>query len=408
MSDIVIDIKNLSKLYRLGTISSGTLSRDISSIWAQFRGKEDPNSKLSVPNNLGKLSDNDKVWALKDISLQVKKGEIIGIIGKNGAGKSTLLKILSRITAPTSGVVKIQGRVASLLEVGTGFHRELTGRENIYLNGAILGMTRKEIDYRLEEIIDFSGIERYIETPVKRYSSGMRVRLAFSVAAHLDVDIILVDEVLAVGDASFQKKAVSKMQDVSKGQGRTVLFVSHNMESIKMLCTRAILLQNGKVINNGLTEEVINYYLESSDAELTGSEIRLPDKPEKHYKILGFGILNGEGIKSDFLDRTKPFQIFIDYILRKKSVDLNVHFGVVTSRPENGVSNNTTVLQWSEKHYRKYKYNDEEVSREPGEYRVVVNIPGYILNSGKYLLCANLVYPNSWYEHNKKGVVFEL
>ena len=314
MSEVVIDIKNLSKLYRLGTISSGTLSRDISAAWARFRGKEDPNSKLSISNNLGKISDNDKVWALKDINLQVKKGEIIGIIGKNGAGKSTLLKILSRITAPTSGVAKIQGRVASLLEVGTGFHPELTGRENIYLNGAILGMTRKEIDYRLEEIIDFSGIERYIETPVKRYSSGMRVRLAFSVAAHLDVDIMLVDEVLAVGDLEFQQKSINYLED--KGQNKkTVLFVSHKLMHIEQLTKRAILFSEGIIELDGKTDDVIEYYKDKV--------IKLDNNRKKssnleynnQFKLTNFKFYNMNNEETNSFIKGQAFRISFEIII---------------------------------------------------------------------------------------------
>lgn len=314
MSDVVIDIKNLSKLYRLGTISTGTLSKDISSAWARFRGKEDPNSKLSISNDLGKLSDNDKVWALKDISLQVKKGEIIGIIGKNGAGKSTLLKILSRITAPTSGVVKIQGRVASLLEVGTGFHPELTGRENIYLNGAILGMTRQEIDYRLEEIIDFSGIERYIETPVKRYSSGMRVRLAFSVAAHLDADIILVDEVLAVGDLEFQQKSINYLEN--KGQNKkTVLFVSHKLMHIEQLTKRTILFSEGFIELDGKTDDVIEYYkdkvikLDSNRKKSSNLEYN------NQFKLTNFKFYNMNNEETNSFIKGQAFRISFEIII---------------------------------------------------------------------------------------------
>ena len=259
MSDIVIDIKNLSKQYQLGTISTGTLSRDISSAWARFKNKEDPNSIVTSKNSLHSHDNSDQIWALKDINLMIKKGEILGIIGKNGAGKSTLLKILSRITSPTTGKIQINGRVASLLEEGTGFHPELTGHENIYLNGAILGMTKQEIDCRLEEIINFSGIEKYIKTPVKRYSSGMRVRLAFAVAAHLNADILLVDEVLAVGDLEFQQKSINFLEEDRNNQ-KTVLFVSHKLMHIEELTNRTILLSNGCIELDGETDNVIDYY----------------------------------------------------------------------------------------------------------------------------------------------------
>jgi len=261
MSDTAIQIEHLSKMYRLGVINNGTLFRDIQTWIALKRGKEDPHSKIGENKYSG---DKDYFWALKDISFDVKQGDRLGIIGKNGAGKSTLLKILSRITTPTEGTIKIKGKTTSLLEVGTGFHGELTGRENIYLNGAILGMRKRRIDEKLDEIISFSGIEQHIDTPVKRYSSGMYVRLAFAVAAHLDSDILIADEVLAVGDAEFQEKALGKMQDLSTGEGRTVLFVSHNMGAVKNLCNMSILLQNGNVIANGKTYEVIDNYKTNS------------------------------------------------------------------------------------------------------------------------------------------------
>jgi len=268
MPETVINVENLSKHYRLGQIGSNTLREDLSRLWAKVRGKEDPTLKIGHENILNEKSVAAKgglseyIWALKDINFKVHKGEVLGIIGKNGAGKSTLLKILSKVTSPTKGSIKVNGRIASLLEVGTGFHPELSGRENIYLNGAILGMTKAEIKSKFDEIVDFSGVEKYIDTPVKRYSSGMYVRLAFAVAAHLDPEILVVDEVLAVGDAEFQKKAIGKMQDISSGQGRTVLFVSHNMDSILRLCERCILLENSEIKIDDNADKVINYYLE--------------------------------------------------------------------------------------------------------------------------------------------------
>ena len=263
MSDTVIKAEHLSKMYKLGVINNGTLFRDMQSWWALKHGKEDPHSALGDNKHLG--SDNE-FWALKDLTFDIKKGERVGIIGRNGAGKSTLLKILSRITTPTEGSVKIQGKISSLLEVGTGFHAELTGRENIYLNGAILGMKKKEIDRKLDEIIDFSEIEKHIDTPVKRYSSGMYVRLAFAVAAHLDSDILIADEVLAVGDAAFQKKAIGKMSDISNAQGRTVLFVSHNMAAVKSLCNKGIILEKGKLqFQSNSIDDAIGAYINSTD-----------------------------------------------------------------------------------------------------------------------------------------------
>ena len=248
MPDIILKAENISKQYRLGLVGTGTIRDDLKRWWHKVQGKEDPFLKIGDVNDRSIKGESDYVWALQDINFEVEQGEVLGIIGKNGAGKSTLLKILSRVTSPTTGEIKTKGRIASLLEVGTGFHPEMTGRENIYLNGAILGMTKAEIRQKEEEIIAFSDCERYIDTPVKRYSSGMTVRLAFAVAAHLEPDILVVDEVLAVGDAEFQKKAVGKMQDISKGQGRTVLFVSHNMAAVKSLCTRAIVLEHGETV----------------------------------------------------------------------------------------------------------------------------------------------------------------
>lgn len=260
MSDTVIRVENLSKLYQLGEISTGTLSRDLHRWWAGIRGKEDPYRKIGQANDRSVKGTSDFVWALKDINFEVKQGEILGIIGRNGAGKSTLLKILSRVTKPTTGRIRVKGRMASLLEVGTGFHPELTGRENIFLNGAILGMRKSEIQAKLDEIVDFAGVERYLDTPVKRYSSGMYVRLAFAVAAHLEPEILVIDEVLAVGDAEFQKKCLGKMKDVSEKDGRTVLFVSHNMDSMQVLCERGMVLEKGQVAFFDTIEDSINYY----------------------------------------------------------------------------------------------------------------------------------------------------
>jgi lipopolysaccharide transport system ATP-binding protein len=256
----VIKVNNVGKQYRLGQVGTGTLSHDLNRLWHQIRGKEDPYLQVGEMNDRSVKGNSDWVWALKDINFEVKQGEVLGIIGKNGAGKSTLLKILSQVTSPTLGEIKIKGRIASLLEVGTGFHPELTGRENIFLNGAILGMTKAEIKSKLEEIVDFSGVEKYVDTPVKRYSSGMMVRLGFAVAAHLEPEILIVDEVLAVGDAEFQKKCVGKMKDVS-GAGRTVLFVSHQMGIINQLCDRAILLKAGTVFADGPTKKIVDFYL---------------------------------------------------------------------------------------------------------------------------------------------------
>ncbi|PID60309.1 ABC transporter ATP-binding protein [candidate division KSB3 bacterium] len=266
MSYTVIKIENLSKLYRLGEVGTGTLSHDLNRWWARVRGKEDPYAKIGQVNDRTQKAESDYVWALKDVNLEVKHGDILGIIGKNGAGKSTLLKLISRITAPTTGSIKGKGRIASLLEVGTGMNPQMTARENIYLNGAILGMNRQEITRKFDDIVDFAGCAMYVDTPVKRYSSGMRVRLGFAVAAFLEPDILIVDEVLAVGDAEFQKKAIGKMKDVSSSKGRTVLFVSHNMGSVETLCDRAILLNNGSIVFESRdVREAIKKYLYAND-----------------------------------------------------------------------------------------------------------------------------------------------
>ena len=261
-----IEFNNISKIYRLGLVSTGTLAHDLKRWWTMnIRGKEDPYLTIGETNDRSTKGESDYVWALRNIDFKVEQGDVVGIIGKNGAGKSTLLKILSKVTAPTTGTIRARGRIGSLLEVGTGFHPEMTGRENIYMNGAILGMSKAEITRKLDEIVDFSGCERYIDTPVKRYSSGMMVRLGFAVAAHLDPEILVVDEVLAVGDAEFQKKAIGKMQDVSRGEGRTVLFVSHNMAAVRNLCKNGIVLKNGRIDLAASAEDCIDRYLQDSE-----------------------------------------------------------------------------------------------------------------------------------------------
>lgn len=290
MSDIVIQVKNISKYYRLGLVGTTTLKDDLDRTWAKLRGKPDPTLKIGQKEN---NNSDGYIWALKDISFEVKQGEILGIIGRNGAGKSTLLKILSRVTAPTTGECRVKGRIASLLEVGTGFHPELTGRQNIFLNGAILGMTKEEIRQKFDEIIEFSGVEKFIDTPVKRYSSGMYVRLAFGVAAHLEPEILIVDEVLAVGDAQFQKKCLGKMQDVGK-EGRTVLFVSHQMGAISQLCNRALLLNNGEIVQTGSTRHVVNYYMDMSTSGTIGYEADT-DSLQKDIAIIKAQTFNAEG-----------------------------------------------------------------------------------------------------------------
>lgn len=305
----VIKAENISKLYRLGLISSRSIAKDINRLVSRVLNKENPDLKIGMIND--RKSNGEYVWALKDISFSVNKGDVLAIIGMNGAGKSTLLKILSRVTSPTEGKIKIKGRVASLLEVGTGFHQELTGRENIFLNGSILGMTKAEIRKKFDDIVEFSGIGNYIDTPVKRYSSGMFVRLAFAVAAYLDPEILIVDEVLAVGDAEFQKKCIGKMQDVSANEGRTVLFVSHNMAAVKNLCTTGILLEHGKIKFSGSAEDTIDEYLSETgddtkelkyrtdrggNGKLIFTEVILRDKNENSISQ----ILSGEQLTVEF------------------------------------------------------------------------------------------------------------
>lgn len=313
----IIKVENLSKAYQIGQIGTGTLSRDVDRFWkTKILGKEDPFLKIGETNDRSTKGSSDIVWSLKDINFDINQGDAVGIIGKNGAGKSTLLKLLSRVTSPTTGSIKIKGRIASLLEVGTGFHPELSGRENIYLNGAILGMRKKEITRKLDEIIDFSGVERYIDTPVKRYSSGMYVRLAFAVAAHLESEILIVDEVLAVGDAEFQKKCLGKMGDISKGEGRTVLFVSHNMGAIKELCSISILLENGRLVHSGNTKDIIDKYLMKTDTGLSVWENKRVTNSEDFY-FTRIEILNEKMISSNTIATQEKFFIKVNaYSLR--------------------------------------------------------------------------------------------
>lgn len=319
---VILKAENISKQYRLGTVGTGTISHDFNRWWHQIRGKEDPYLKVGAVNDRSAKANEEYVWALRDINFEVKTGEVLGIIGKNGAGKSTLLKLLSRVTSPTTGSIKTKGRIASLLEVGTGFHPELTGRENIYLNGAILGMTKPEIRSKIDEIIAFSGCEMYIDTPVKRYSSGMRVRLGFAVAAHLEPEILVVDEVLAVGDAEFQKKAIGKMQDLSSGEGRTVLFVSHNMVSIQQLCTRCLVLKNGTIHFEGNVKEGVNQYLKN-EKDKTSSENTFPVEI-KNAIIHDFSIYNEEKkVKNLFSGDSYSFNLSVENT-STKFIELNV------------------------------------------------------------------------------------
>ena len=333
--NIVLDIENVSKQYRLGEVGTGTLQHDLKRWWANVRGKEDPYLKIGETNDRTAKGDSDYVWALNDINFQVEQGQAVGIIGRNGAGKSTLLKLLSRVTKPTTGSIKYKGRIASLLEVGTGFHPEMTGRENIYLNGAILGMTRKEITRKFDEIVAFAGVERYIDTPVKRYSSGMYVRLAFAVAAHLESEILIVDEVLAVGDAEFQKKCLGKMGDVTKGEGRTILFVSHNMTAVETLCTNAVAMRHGTIVDIGQPELLIKNYL--ADSITNCRKIEFDDinlaKGNEFVKIKSASINNLSTLDpNEVIDVTSEIEIEFELVNQTNEETLSLGFDLKNTR----------------------------------------------------------------------------
>jgi len=343
MIDIVIRVENLTKEYRLGTINHGTLYQDLQSWWARIRSKEDPNSLVSTHQSNHHSSGNPHLLALNDVSFEVKQGEILGIIGCNGAGKSTLLKILSRVTSPTKGSVKIKGRIASLLEVGTGFHPELTGRENVYLNGAILGMTKKEIDGKLDEIVAFTEIEKFIDTPVKRYSSGMYVRLAFAVAAHLEPEILIVDEVLAVGDAAFQKKCLGKMGEVARG-GRTVLFVSHAMPTIETLCNRVIWINQGAVVQDGKARDVVASYIDQINKYVETRNIGQYQnlghrRGSGEVQFTDFRLINSSGDKTREFVMGEPIRMEVDFQVYKDIEHAVFSFGLVDSLTQTFVTN---------------------------------------------------------------------
>ncbi|PWB21713.1 polysaccharide ABC transporter ATP-binding protein [Flavobacterium sp. HTF] len=331
--DIILKAENISKQYRLGQVGTGTLIHDLNRWWHEIRGKENPYLKIGDTNDRSTIGTSEYVWALQDINFDVERGEVLGIIGKNGAGKSTLLKILSKVTSPTIGSIKSRGRIASLLEVGTGFHGEMTGRENIFLNGAILGMTKREIASKLDEIIEFSGCERYIDTPVKRYSSGMTVRLAFAVAAFLEPEILVIDEVLAVGDAEFQKKAIGKMQDISRGGGRTVLFVSHNMAAVETLCTRVISMKNGRIHGDGDPTKIISDYLQSSSFSERMISFESTDnaKGNENIKIMYGAIENASSENTtDIIDVTSEIDFRLKIINQTKQSRISIGYDLLT------------------------------------------------------------------------------
>ena len=385
----VIKIENLYKEYRLGVIGHGTLYRDLQSWWANVRDKDDPNTEVGQERN---KRNKDHILALSRINLEVKDGEVLGIIGRNGAGKSTLLKILSRITAPSGGIVKVKGRIASLLEVGTGFHPELTGRENIYLNGAINGMDNKEVTKKLDKIVDFSGVGKFLDTPVKRYSSGMHVRLGFSVAAHLDPEILVVDEVLADGDYEFQKKCIAKMGDVAS-QGRTVLFVSHNLGSIRDLCSKVILLDKGCKIREGETGDVISYYT-STAIQGSGEKI-FSYSSEKHgdsndiIRLKAIRSLNDLGETCSVFTVRDNIYVQIEYDVLVEMKILDVQIMLKNHRNEN------VIFTYDDQN--KLALKDRE--RKPGRYVSTCKIPQDFLNDGNYRVHVTI--------QNKEGILFD-
>ena len=370
-----IEFDHVGKQYRLGLVSTKTLSHDLNRWWqTAVLKKEDPYLQIGEINDRASYGSSEYVWALRDIDFKIEQGDVVGIIGKNGAGKSTLLKLLSKVTGPTVGTIRARGRIGALLEVGTGFHREMTGRENIYMNGAIMGMSRAEVTRKLDEIIEFSGCERYIDTPVKRYSSGMTVRLGFAVAAHLDPEILVVDEVLAVGDAEFQKKAIGKMRDVSRGEGRTVLFVSHNMTSIKSLCNTGILLENGMVREQGDVNTVVSHYLQGNSALL--NHILFDEKNElkgKGFEMLEMGICK-KGAKYDqAMSVTDDLELYIRYRLEQPMDQLHI-----TMHLKNEQGNKVFSFSGAGRCYG--------FEHDQGEYVQTCIIPANFLNWGIYSL----------------------
>jgi lipopolysaccharide transport system ATP-binding protein len=379
MSKTIIRVENVSKAYRLGQIGSGTLTDDIKVWWAKARGK--PNPLLKIGQEDFGNREGEYLWALHNINFNVEEGTVLGIIGRNGAGKSTILKILSRVTAPTSGVIKVKGRIASLLEVGTGFHPELTGRENIYLNGAILGMKRAEIDRKFDEILDFSEVEQFIDTPVKRYSSGMYVRLAFAVAAHLEPEILVVDEVLAVGDAEFQRKSLGKMGDVAQ-QGRTVLFVSHNMSSIMRLTQEAIVLEQGRLAIRAPSPEAVDYYLSAGDTragERIWQENEIPPDATP-FRPVALRLLDRNGQTVETIRSIDPFYVEMEYRLDAPLTGLRIGIYLNSTRGEQVL---TSFDIDDDSRFEKY------LSRPAGHYISRCEFPRDLLNGGRYVLGVN-------------------
>jgi lipopolysaccharide transport system ATP-binding protein len=389
MSKVVIEIEGLGKQYRLGQVGTTTIADDLKRFWYNLRGKEDPFLKVGEENDRTQKSNSDYVWALKDINFSVNQGDVLGIVGKNGAGKSTLLKILSRTTSPSVGEYRIKGRVASLLEVGTGFHPDLTGRENVFLNGAILGMTKTEIRKHFDEIVEFSGVDRYIDTPVKRYSSGMYVRLAFAVAAHLEPEILIVDEVLAVGDAEFQKKCLGKMKDVS-GQGRTVLFVSHNMAAVKSLCTKGILLSNGKLVFDGTQLETVNQYqfMHTTAGGITHKGPIEEAPGNSQIRILQ---LNAWPRKQETLTVNSGVDIEVEFYntLVGRNIDVTIELETFDNIV---VFHNGCVVT-------------ENNDSQEGLYSIKFGLPDKCLNTGKYLLSITFGENQRYVLYHKREII---
>jgi lipopolysaccharide transport system ATP-binding protein len=373
-NDIVIKAEHVSKLYRLGQVGTGTLSHDLKRWWAGMRGQEDPYQKIGAVNDRTKKATSEYAWALKDVNFDVRQGETLGIIGRNGAGKSTLLKLLSRVTSPSEGSIKIKGRIASLLEVGTGFHPELTGRENIYMNGAILGMTKKEITSKFDEIVDFAGVALYIDTPVKRYSSGMYVRLAFAVAAHLEPEILIVDEVLAVGDAEFQKKCLGKMGDVAS-HGRTIIFVSHNMQAVQSLCKTAIYLKQGELADVGRTDKVINNYLSKEISNCLERRWDIPGAPGNEHVTL-----TSAEVIPDLQNTTDPITI---------STELKVKFEFINHVPDGAINLSLLLYTTSGVCVFNVATASEQLKKDK-HYTSVLTIPRDLLNDDIYTI--NLLF----------------
>ncbi|MBM3441414.1 MAG: ABC transporter ATP-binding protein [Bacteroidetes bacterium] len=373
----VIQVEHLSKQYRLGLVGTGTLRHDLNRWWHRVLGKEDPYLKIGDVNDRSSKGTSDYVWALKDINFEVPQGEVLGIIGRNGAGKSTLLKVMSRTTAPSIGRIRIRGRVASLLEVGTGFHPELTGKENVYLNGAILGMKKQEIDCKFDEIVDFAGVERYIDTPVKRYSSGMYVRLAFGVAAHLESEILIVDEVLAVGDVEFQKKSLGKMGEVSRNGGKTVLFVSHNMTSIGSLCNKVLVMKDGQVDFHGEVKSGLNHYINNMQhlADTTDLQDILRRLPQDEYfELLGFDMQQEES-DGDMYVTHRPIELVFSYRILKPITGLRVGFEVMEKKSE--------LTLFSVFHDDAYQ---EIIPWSPGVYASRATLDANLLREASYII----------------------